>query len=364
MTNAGITSGEAVSGDALTPFVEMAVASLDFAMADPTSNYYGAIRAAMGHAAPFNISFVAIGNENCLSYAFSPAYPANFAAIQAAIKSRYPFVQTIANCWLQNNTAFPGADVYSDFWDYHVYTSVQDFINSQYMWETYPRAPGTPKVFASEYAVTQDCGTGNLFAAIGESLFLLSMERNADVVPMGAYAPLLVNNNDRDWNPDAIVYDSTSSYGTPSYWTQVLFSQANAGGVLLAFSANATGGTSTTPAPFAPGIPLFNNVPNASLSVSRDSAGDVIVKWVNYGATPQVVMLALTGAGATQPPVALLQQISSADVMAENSFAAPTNVTIVESYVPAGPADAITFPPNSINFLRLLTARGGRNAPR
>ena len=29
------------------------------------------------------------------------------------------------------------------------------------------------------------------------------------------------------WSPDAIVFDSDQSYGTPSYWTQVLFKESN-----------------------------------------------------------------------------------------------------------------------------------------
>lgn len=38
---------------------------------------------------------------------------------------------------------------------------------------------------------------------------------------MASYAPLLVNNNNRRWNPDAIVFNSSVWYGTPSYWNQV-----------------------------------------------------------------------------------------------------------------------------------------------
>lgn len=43
----------------------------------------------------------------------------------------------------------------------------------------------------------------------------------SDVIEMASYAPLFVNTNDRRWNPDAIVFNSWQSYGTPSYWVQV-----------------------------------------------------------------------------------------------------------------------------------------------
>ncbi len=41
------------------------------------------------------------------------------------------------------------------------------------------------------------------------------------MVVLASYAPLFVNNNDRRWNPDAIVFNSSVWYGTPSYWNQV-----------------------------------------------------------------------------------------------------------------------------------------------
>lgn len=68
-----------------------------------------------------------------------------------------------------------------------------------------------------EYAVTSGCGQGNLAAAVGEAAFMTGLERNSDVVKMGSYAPLFVNTNNRAWNPDAICFNSSSCYGTPSY---------------------------------------------------------------------------------------------------------------------------------------------------
>jgi alpha-L-arabinofuranosidase len=62
---------------------------------------------------------------------------------------------------------------------------------------------------------------------------MTGMERNSDVVLMASYAPLLVNVNNRAWNPDLIGYDSSRVYGTPSYYVQKLFS-ANRGDVVLA----------------------------------------------------------------------------------------------------------------------------------
>jgi hypothetical protein len=42
---------------------------------------------------------------------------------------------------------------------------------------------------------------------------------------MASYAPLFVHVNDRKWNPDAIGFDATRSFGTPSYYVQKLFAE-------------------------------------------------------------------------------------------------------------------------------------------
>ena len=67
---------------------------------------------------------------------------------------------------------------------------------------------------------------------MGEAGFMTGLEKKSDVVSMAAYAPLLVNTNNRGWNPDMIVFDNhrqeeplicTSSLGSNltleiSYW--------------------------------------------------------------------------------------------------------------------------------------------------
>jgi len=93
--------------------------------------------------------------------------------------------------------------------------------------------------------VTSDCGNGNLIAAIGEAAFMIGLVRNSgmlllsssflfyfplippspftDVVALASYAPLFVNVNNRQWNPDAIQFNSSAIAPTPSYYVQQLF---------------------------------------------------------------------------------------------------------------------------------------------
>jgi alpha-L-arabinofuranosidase len=114
--------------------------------------------------------------------------------------------------------------------DEHYYNSPEWFIANSTRYDNYDRKG--PRIFVGEYAVTQNCGTGNLRAAIGEAAFMTGLERNSDIVTMASYAPLFVNVNDRRWNPDLICFDNANVYGTPSYYVQMLFSE-NRGDVVL-----------------------------------------------------------------------------------------------------------------------------------
>ena len=63
-------------------------------------------------------------------------------------------------------------------------------------------------------------------AALGDAAFMTQMERNADIVVMNCYAPLLVNVNPgaRQWRPNLIGYDALRVYGSPSYHAIKMFS--------------------------------------------------------------------------------------------------------------------------------------------
>ena len=58
--------------------------------------------------------------------------------------------------------------------------------------------------------------------------FLTGIERNADVVALSSYAPLFARVNYTQWAPDLIWMDENTSWGTPSYYVQKLFSKFRA----------------------------------------------------------------------------------------------------------------------------------------
>jgi alpha-N-arabinofuranosidase len=85
------------------------------------------------------------------------------------------------------------------------------------------------KVFAGEYAAhwkeeKESESRNSWYSALAEAAFMTGLERNADVVNMASYAPLLAHVGAWQWRPDLIWFDNLSSIGTPNYYVQKIFS--------------------------------------------------------------------------------------------------------------------------------------------
>ncbi|MBQ7162043.1 MAG: alpha-L-arabinofuranosidase, partial [Bacteroidales bacterium] len=63
--------------------------------------------------------------------------------------------------------------------------------------------------------------------ALAEGLYLLHVERNADVVVMTSYAPLFARKNTNNWNPDLIYFDNERPFLTCSYYVQQMFGRSS-----------------------------------------------------------------------------------------------------------------------------------------
>jgi len=221
--NAGISHSDVVPLDQMGEYVQDALDAIEYANGD-AGTPWGAQRAANGHPEPFNLQFIEIGNENGGS-----DYNDRYALFHDAIKAAYPQMRLIACNWGGTPTSRP-----LDIVDEHYYSSATTFLSYATKYDSYSRSG--PKVFVGEFAVTSGYGTfGNLSAALGEAAFMTGMERNCDVVTMASYAPLFANVNMMTWKPDAIYFDNSRFFGTPSYHVQKMFAN-NMGTVLLPMS--------------------------------------------------------------------------------------------------------------------------------
>ncbi|HEY7120897.1 MAG TPA: LamG-like jellyroll fold domain-containing protein [Tepidisphaeraceae bacterium] len=206
---AGYTlNGASDTGATLSADVTDAVNELHYVL-DPVTTAWGAMRAANGHAAPYDLREVEVGNEDFFSSTYGTRYPLFYDAIHAA----FPALKIIAT-----HTATGGRPY--DFLDEHYYRSPASMQSSASFFDNRSRAGA--KVFVGEWASMEGAPTNDLNAALGDATWLLGMMKNSDLVAMESYAPLWANVNGIQWTPDLIGYDNTRSYGSPSYYAQVM----------------------------------------------------------------------------------------------------------------------------------------------
>ncbi|XP_042424852.1 alpha-L-arabinofuranosidase 1-like [Zingiber officinale] len=338
--NNGISHQDQVDTTNIFPFVQDVLDSIEFARGSPDSKW-GSLRAEMGHPEPFQLEYVAVGNEDC----WKKNYKGNYLKFYYAIKAAYPDIKIISNC---DGSSSP-LDHPADFYDFHVYTSASSLFMMNNQFDRTSRIG--PKAFVSEYAVTgSDAGNGSLLASLGEAAFLIGVERNSDVVSMASYAPLFVNTNDRRWNPDAIVFNSWQQYGTPSYWMQHFFRE----------SSGATFHPSTIQANFS-GSLVASTI---TWKDPTDNQNYLKIKVINFGKVSVSLKISINGLEAAINSFGSATILTSDNLMDENSFAYPNKVVPVSSVLPnAGRAMDVVIAPQSLTAFDLpLTSAKLRSA--
>ncbi|MBQ3780523.1 MAG: carbohydrate binding domain-containing protein [Bacteroidaceae bacterium] len=192
-------------------YIQDALDAIEFCNGDAETTTWGRRRAELGHPAPFNLRLLEIGNEN---YWFGP-YGYRYGVFRERIAAQHPEIIFIGD----GDGITWGLPHPVDAIDQHYYMTPAWFTGEYHRYDGYQR--GTYTIYVGEYAVTGVCGHyGNMNAALGEAVFMCGMENNSDVVTMTSYAPIFCNENNYQWAPDIIRFNSSQSYGTPSYYVQ------------------------------------------------------------------------------------------------------------------------------------------------
>lgn len=268
--------------DELQPYIEDALDLIEFANGDETTKW-GKIRSEMGHKAPFNLKYLAVGNEQ-----WGKLYPERLEKFITAIRAKYPKIKIVGTS---------GPDSEGDKFDYlwpemrrlkvdlvdeHFYRPESWFLSQGNRYDNYDRKG--PKVFAGEYACHGKGKKWNHFnAALLEAAFMTNIERNADVVEMATYAPLFAHVEGWQWRPDMIWYDNSRSVRSCSYYVQQLYSLNKGKNVLKTTDAK--------------GKPLAGNDGQNGLFASSvvDADGSIIVKVINTSDENQKITLNVSG---------------------------------------------------------------------
>lgn len=191
---------------------------IEWANGDASKSKLAKIRADAGHPAPFNLKMIGVGNEDLISDVFVE----RFNYLNRRIKENYPDIQVVGTV----GPFFEGSD-YEYGWklareenidivDEHYYVGPGWYVNNQFYYDKYNRE-GT-KVYLGEWASRSN----HIENALAEALHITNLERNADVVIMSSYAPLLAKHGHTQWNPDLIYFNNTDVFPTVNYYVQKL----------------------------------------------------------------------------------------------------------------------------------------------
>lgn len=334
--------GRALKGrhnNGIEDFMQDAFDLVAFAKGDPNSSdpdeaYWAQVRVNMGHAEPFEMDYIGIGNEQWGNY-YTQYYEQFVVAFREKAEENplYGSVELIVgNCTMFSHCEDPDLDRRGaaqqaavtflnndricppDMWsveeygvvDQHYYVNYSDLFYNHDLYDSYSRPDDNPsgyyRVFVGEYAantdivcspggegVTQDVtsfgGTGakssNWLNALSEAAMMTGMERNGDIVVLAAYAPMFGTyiSGARQWQVDMMYYTNTELALTPSYFVQQIFMQ-NTGDhkVSSSLSSNPTMTLTSTNGAASREVNTLYYV------TSQDAeTGHIIVKIVNAG---------------------------------------------------------------------------------
>jgi alpha-N-arabinofuranosidase len=333
-------SGELVPMEELDPYVQDALDLIEFANGAVTTKW-GKLRADMGHPNPFNLKFIGVGNEQ-----WGPQYIERYKVFAKAIKLKYPNITIVSGAGPSPDGTFfdYGWDelkkMNAEIIDEHYYKNPEWFKENAKRYDNYDRKG--PKVFAGEYAahpkgVEDGLKENNWLSALSESAFMTGLERNADVVYLTSYAPLMAHVEAYQWAPDMIWFDNLNSYGTANYYVQKLYSN-NKGTDVLSITKD--------------GKALTGQNDLYATAAKDANQKELIVKLVNTSDKVQDLTINLSGNGVESKGKMIVLTHEKLDDY--NTLAEPTKILPVEKeYKAAGKKAVVNMPAYSFVVLKL-----------
>lgn len=333
-------TGELAPINELDPYVQDALDLIEFANGAVTTAW-GKIRSDMGHPKPFNLKYIGVGNEQ-----WGPDYIDRYKVFEKAIKAKYP------NIIIVSGSGPSPAGEHFDFAmqelkklnaelvDEHYYESPKWFRENAGRYDNYDRKG--PKIFAGEYAAQSVSGANpnnrnNWECAFSEAAFMTGLERNAEVVHLTSYAPLMAHEDAWQWTPDMIWFNNLQSYGSANYYVQQLFS-TNKGTDLLSITKD--------------GKALTGQNSLYASAVKDANNKEIILKLVNTAASAQDISVDLKGAKLGSKGTII--RLVSSNTQDENTFADPKKITPKQSeYKITKGNQQLNLPAYSVTVLKL-----------
>ena len=140
------------------------------------------------------------------------------------------------------------------------------------------------------------------------------LRKNAEVVHLTSYAPLMAHSDGWQWTPDLLWFNNLESYGTPNYYVQKLFA-THRGTDLISIAAN--------------NEPLTGQ--NDLYASAVKDSNSLYLKLVNTSDIQREVSLDLKGVKLNSKGKVIT--LKSNDLEAVNSFEAPKGISPVKDEI-------------------------------
>jgi alpha-L-arabinofuranosidase len=351
------------AGPQLEPYLQEALEEIEYLIGDANTTKWGAQRAKDGHPKPFQMHYVEVGNEDWFDRSGperNGTYGGRFAQFYDAIKKKYPQLNVISSVGYEQPQSLWVKSRTPDLVDEHYYRGLEEMMAQSLKYDTYSRT-NQSKIFCGEWATRVGSPTPNMAGALGDGAWMTCMERNSDIVVLSCYAPLFVNvsqlsgqGRSMQWSSDLIGYDALTSYGSPSYYAQMMFSTMRGDEILATDSQNiptrawqrrSRGGAATAAA---------QQIREIFFDATRDGqSGIVYLKIVNGAETAQRIKIQISGASNIQAEGEAVT-LSANSLDETNSLEQPQHIVPRTQKVDGLSADFTReFPPYSITVLKL-----------
>lgn len=346
-------------------YVKDALDLIEFCNGDESTEW-GAKRIVFGHPKPFNLEYLAIGNENS-----GKEFWERFDIIYNAVKEKYPDIMVITTSGARSSgrefndnyaiidEKYPNSIVDEHYYsnDDWFYTNTQRYNSDKVrggQGNTYDREKQT-RVFVGEFA---NNSTNNAYhSTLAEAAFATGLERNSDMVVMAAYAPLLCKKGFAKWGANLIWFDNRGLWRTTNYYYISLF-------------ANNIGNKAFDITPFVNTADMSEDLKVFASPTIDTQSGIIYVKIVN--AENMSKETAVTINGSDKKYHATLEYISSVDTSVKNQGEqnfysnAPgvENFSYTEPIMPqtqelgvVSNTFTVALPVNSVNVIKLIPTK-------
>ena len=327
----------------------------------PASSKYGAMRAANGHPAPFNVKLWEVGNEIwgdwVRGHSDAETYARNYNRYAKAMRAVDPSIKLIAvgdNDMKWNRTVLRAAGTDIDYLAIHHYYGRREahgdpmnlMARPLYFERFYGeveqllrelRLEGHVKLAINEWGLDLPLERQySMESALYGARLMNAFERMGQLVEMSAVSDLV-----NGWPGGIIQAGRQSVFVSPIFLVNQIYNE-HRGDVRLASTVNS---------------PTFDTtregakIPYLDVTVSR-SAEKIFIKAVNTNAT-RSLLTTINLQGITPGPRAELTTITAPSLNTSNNFSQPNAISTSIKSIPAGRQFIVTLPKHSVSVITL-----------